>query len=124
MSVAQVSYQVFDKSSDLGLIKLIKEKHIQILVNYFTLKNASHSSGLVDLINEDDKGPLVHAIHSHLVRVQWVQGEAARPKSGLSFLLKNPQGRDVSDFIGPAKAGKQRQKHLDPLTWHSLNLFV
>lgn len=107
---------MFDKSSDLGLIKLIKEKHIQILVNYFTLKNASHSSGLVGLINEDDNEALVPAIHNHLVRVQWVQGETSRPKSGLSFLLKNPKDRGVSDFIRPAKAGKERQKHLDPLT--------
>lgn len=70
----------------------MKEKHIQILVNYFTLKNASHSSGLVSLINEDDKDALVPATHNHLVRVQWAQGEASRPKSGLSFLLKNPKG--------------------------------
>ena len=82
---------MFDKSSVSGLFKLIKEKHIQILVNYFTLKNASHSSGLVGLINEDDKETLVSAIHSHLVRVQQAQGEASRPKSGLSFLLKNPK---------------------------------
>lgn len=67
------------------------------------------------LINEDDKGALVPAVHSHLVRVQWAQGEASRPKSGLSFLLKNPKGSEVSDFISPAKAGKERQKHLDPL---------
>lgn len=84
-------------------------------MNYFTLKNASHSSGSVGLINEDDKGALVPAVHSHLVRVQWAQGEASRPKSGLSFLLKNPKGSEVSDFISPAKAGKERQKHLDPL---------
>lgn len=70
----------------------MKEKHIQILVNYFTLKNASHSSGLVGLINEDDKDSLVPAAHKHLVRVQWAQREASRPKSGLSFLLKNPKG--------------------------------
>lgn len=84
-------------------------------MNYFTLKNASHSSGSVGLINEDDKGALVPAVHSHLVRVQWAQGEASRPKSGLSFLLKNPKGSEVSDFISPAKAGKERQKHLEPL---------
>lgn len=84
-------------------------------MNYFTLKNASHSSGSVGLINEDDKGALVPAVHSHLVWVQWAQGEASRPKSGLSFLLKNPKGSEVSDFISPAKAGKERQKHLDPL---------
>lgn len=35
-------------------------------------------------VKEDDKGALVPAIHSHLVRVQWAQAEASRPNPGLS----------------------------------------
>lgn len=46
-------------------------------------------------------------IHNHLVRVQWAQGEASRPKSGLSFLLKNPK---VVKFLILSALPRQERK--------------
>lgn len=34
---------------------------------------------MVGLLNEDNNGPLVPVTYSHLVRVQWAQGEASTP---------------------------------------------
>lgn len=59
------------------------------------------------LINEDDKGALVPAIHSHLVRVQWAQAEASSPKSGLSYLLKIQR---VEKFLMLSDPPRQERK--------------
>lgn len=64
---------------------------MDVLIGWYRYLSGTFSSASA-LINEDDKDALVPATHNHLVRVQWAQGEASRPKSGLSFLLKNPKG--------------------------------
>lgn len=83
---------MFDKASDFVLIKLIKEKHIQSLENYFTFKKCCPFISFKDLpgsvgwINEKDNESLVHATYSHLVQGQQVEQEASVSIFSLSWL--------------------------------------
>lgn len=83
---------MFDKALDFVLIKLIKEKHIQSLVNYSTFQKCcpfilfKDLPGSVGLINEKDNGALVTATYSHLVQGQQVEREASTSIFSLSLL--------------------------------------